>query len=103
MAKAKKATIKFQKNHLKGAIDQRRKKQKATQIYKKRNPKKFGRGANAGSSSNGGEEEGGEDAKQEEEEKQDSGDEKYVFTHCVFLSFSIDTSITVDIVTCLVH
>ncbi|KAG0277918.1 Nucleolar Complex 2 protein [Linnemannia gamsii] len=76
MAKAKKATIKFQKNHLKGAIDQRRKKQKATQIYKKRNPKKFGRGANAGSSSNGGEEEEGEDAKQEEEEKQDSGDEK---------------------------
>ncbi|KAK3848244.1 MAG: Noc2p family-domain-containing protein [Linnemannia gamsii] len=76
MAKAKKATIKFQKNHLKGAIEQRRKKQKATQIYKKRNPKKFGR--NAGGSGDGGEDgEGaeGENA-EEEEEKQDSGDEK---------------------------
>lgn len=79
MAKAKKATIKYQKNHLKGAIEQRRKKQKATQIYKKRNPKKFGRGANAGGSGsgNGGEEgEEGEGAEEEEEEKQDSGDEK---------------------------
>jgi nucleolar complex protein 2 len=82
MAKAKKATIKFQKNHLKGAIEQRRKKQKATQIYKKRNPKKFGRGANAGSSSNGGEEQEGEDAEQEEEEAHESGDEKYVFHTC---------------------
>lgn len=76
MAKAKKATIKFQKNHLKGAIEQRRKKQKATQIYKKRNPKKFGRGANAGGSGNGSEEGEEEGAEEEEEEKQDSGDEK---------------------------
>jgi len=76
MAKAKKATIKYQKNHLKGAIEQRRKKQKATQIYKKRNPQKFGRGANAGSGSGGAEGEEGEGAEGEEEEKQDSGDEK---------------------------
>lgn len=78
MAKAKKATIKFQKNHLKGAIEQRRKKQKATQIYKKRNPKKFGRGANAGGSGSGNGDEGeeGEGAEEEAEEKQDSGDEK---------------------------
>lgn len=78
MAKAKKATIKFQKNHLKTAIEQRRKKQKATQIYKKRNPKKFGKGANgaAGGSNDDGEdgENAGEEA-QEEAEK-DSGDEK---------------------------
>ncbi|KAF9903112.1 Nucleolar Complex 2 protein [Linnemannia zychae] len=77
MAKAKKATIKYQKNHLKGAIEQRRKKQKATQIYKKRNPKKFGRGANgAGSSGGAGEEGEEEEGAEEEEEKQDSGDEK---------------------------
>ncbi|KAF9980366.1 Nucleolar Complex 2 protein [Mortierella antarctica] len=75
MAKAKKATIKFQKNHLKTAIEQRRKKQKATQVYKKRNPQKFGRGA-AGSSANGDNEETqGEDA-EGEAEKNDSGDEK---------------------------
>ncbi|KAG0222798.1 Nucleolar Complex 2 protein, partial [Actinomortierella wolfii] len=47
MAKAKKSTIKFQKNHLKQAIEQRRKKQKAVQQYKKRNPKKFAKGAAA--------------------------------------------------------
>ncbi|KAG9320265.1 hypothetical protein KVV02_001184, partial [Mortierella alpina] len=75
MAKAKKATIKFQKNHLKTAIEQRRKKQKATQVYKKRNPQKFGRGA-TGSSANGDNEEAqGEDA-EGEAEKNDSGDEK---------------------------
>lgn len=63
MAKATKATIKFQKKHLKGAIEQRRKKQKATQLYKKRNPKKFGRDATKpGSASTGG------DAEESDEE-----------------------------------
>ncbi|CAO3574075.1 unnamed protein product [Mortierella alpina] len=75
MAKAKKATIKFQKNHLKTAIEQRRKKQKATQVYKKRNPQKFGRGA-AGSSANGDSEAGQGEGAEEEAEKNDSGDEK---------------------------
>ncbi|KAG0089272.1 Nucleolar Complex 2 protein [Podila epicladia] len=77
MAKAKKSTIKFQKNHLKGAIEKRRQKQKATQIYKKRNPKKFGRGAQGaqgGSSGGVDEEENGDN--EEETEKQDSADEK---------------------------
>ncbi|KAG0196918.1 Nucleolar Complex 2 protein [Mortierella sp. GBA30] len=77
MAKAKKSTIKFQKNHLKTAIEQRRKKQKATQIYKKRNPKKFGRGAggpNGGSNDNNDEDQ--EEAEEEEAEKNESGDEK---------------------------
>ncbi|KAF9921911.1 Nucleolar Complex 2 protein [Linnemannia zychae] len=76
MAKAKKATIKFQKNHLKGAIEQRRKKQKATQIYKKRNPKKFAKGGSSSRNNENdqeAEEEGDDD---EEEEKQDSADEK---------------------------
>ncbi|KAF9101020.1 Nucleolar Complex 2 protein [Mortierella sp. GBA35] len=79
MAKAKKATIKYQKNHLKGAIEQRRKKQKATQLYKKRNPQKFGRGAAAESSNsnnNGEEGENAEEGAEEDAEKQDSGDEK---------------------------
>ncbi|KAF9557987.1 Nucleolar Complex 2 protein [Mortierella alpina] len=75
MAKAKKATIKFQKNHLKTAIEQRRKKQKATQVYKKRNPQKFGRGAAASSANGDNEEDQGENA-EEEAEKNDSGDEK---------------------------
>ncbi|KAG0343067.1 Nucleolar Complex 2 protein [Podila horticola] len=74
MAKAKKSTIKFQKNHLKGAIEKRRQKQKATQIYKKRNPKKFGRGAQGSQGGGDDEEENGDN--EEEAEKQDSGDEK---------------------------
>ncbi|KAF8935013.1 Nucleolar Complex 2 protein [Dissophora ornata] len=77
MAKATKATIKFQKKHLKTAIEQRRKKQKATQIYKKRNPKKFGRGANAGSSSGGnGEDSQGEDDGVEQGQEEDDEDQK---------------------------
>ncbi|KAF9410996.1 Nucleolar Complex 2 protein [Podila epigama] len=76
MAKAKKSTIKFQKNHLKGAIEKRRQKQKATQIYKKRNPKKFGRQGSQGGSSQGDEgEDSGADG-EEAAEAQDSGDEK---------------------------
>lgn len=74
MAKAKKATIKFQKNHLKTAIEQRRKKQKATQIYKKRNPNKFGRGATGGDGHEG--EDDNEEMQENEAEKNDSGDEK---------------------------
>ncbi|GJJ77425.1 nucleolar complex protein 2 [Entomortierella parvispora] len=74
MAKAKKATIKFQKNHLKTAIEQRRKKQKATQIYKKRNPKKFGRGATGGDDNDAEEE--NEEMQEDDAEKNDSGDEK---------------------------
>lgn len=77
MAKAKKSTIKFQKNHLKGAIEKRRQKQKATQIYKKRNPKKFGRGAQGSQGgSSGGDDEDENGGNEEEAEKQDSGDEK---------------------------
>ncbi|KAG0341370.1 hypothetical protein BG004_006052, partial [Podila humilis] len=76
MAKAKKSTIKFQKNHLKGAIEKRRQKQKATQIYKKRNPKKFGRGAQGSKDgASAGDEEDGNEGEEETEEKQDSGDE----------------------------
>ncbi|KAF9167572.1 Nucleolar Complex 2 protein [Actinomortierella ambigua] len=75
MAKAKKATIKFQKNHLKTAIEQRRKKQKAVQQYKKRNPKKFGKGAAAAAANgkDGSESDGRED--EEEDEKAGSADE----------------------------
>ncbi|KAF9094247.1 Nucleolar Complex 2 protein [Mortierella sp. AM989] len=77
MAKATKATIKFQKKHLKTAIEQRRKKQKATQLYKKRNPKKFGKGANAGGSSGGNdgdEEEGEEEQEEEDDDEKESSD-----------------------------
>ncbi|KAF9184096.1 Nucleolar Complex 2 protein [Haplosporangium sp. Z 767] len=76
MAKAKKSTIKFQKNHLKTAIEQRRKKQKATQIYKKRNPKKFGRGDAATSGQEHEDDDENNNDDNQEEGKQDSGDEK---------------------------
>ncbi|KAG0013219.1 Nucleolar Complex 2 protein [Entomortierella chlamydospora] len=76
MAKATKATIKFQKKHLKTAIEQRRKKQKATQLYKKRNPKKFGKGANAGNSSSGGNNEDEEEDDQDQEDEEEEDDEK---------------------------
>ncbi|KAI7817558.1 Noc2p family-domain-containing protein [Gamsiella multidivaricata] len=75
MAKATKATIKYQKKHLKSAIEQRRKKQKATQLYKKRNPKKFGRGANAEGSS-GADNEDAQDDNEEEHDNDDAENEK---------------------------
>ncbi|KAG0326164.1 Nucleolar Complex 2 protein [Dissophora globulifera] len=74
MAKATKATIKFQKKHLKTAIEQRRKKQKATQLYKKRNPQKFGRGASG--SSSGGQGKDDEGAEDDNEDKDDDEEEK---------------------------
>ncbi|KAF9207090.1 Nucleolar Complex 2 protein [Haplosporangium sp. Z 27] len=75
MAKATKATIKFQKKHLKTAIEQRRKKQKATQLYKKRNPKKFGKGAAAANAGESNEDQG-DDEEQEEEGQEEEDDEK---------------------------
>ncbi|KAF9422766.1 Nucleolar Complex 2 protein [Entomortierella beljakovae] len=75
MAKATKQTIKFQKKHLKGAIEQRRKRQKATQIYKKRNPKKFGKGAKQGGSS-GNDDEDDEDQENEEQDDDNEDEEK---------------------------
>ncbi|KAF9913524.1 Nucleolar Complex 2 protein [Lobosporangium transversale] len=83
MAKATKATIKFQKKHLKSAIEKRRKKQKATQLYKKRNPKKFGRGTiaegSAGGSSEGQNRDGGhqdENAESDDNDKEEQENDK---------------------------
>ncbi|KAF9579002.1 Nucleolar Complex 2 protein [Lunasporangiospora selenospora] len=73
MAKAKKATIKFQKKHLKGAIDKRRAHQKKVQKYNKRNPKKGGRDGADGGDGDGSDD---GDAEGEEEEDQASEDEK---------------------------
>ncbi|KAI1317813.1 Nucleolar Complex 2 protein [Mortierella claussenii] len=76
MAKATKATIKFQKKHLKTTIEQRRKKQKATQLYKKRNPKKFGKGANASSAGDDNQDEDQEEDDNEDEDEDKKGDDK---------------------------
>ncbi|KAG0225772.1 Noc2p family-domain-containing protein [Mortierella sp. GBAus27b] len=76
MGKATKATIKFQKKHLKGAIEQRRKRQKATQLYKKRNPSKFGRDATKdGGSSAGKEDADDSDANEQDDQEGDDNDD----------------------------
>ena len=76
MAKATKATIKFQKKHLKTAIEQRRKKQKATQLYKKRNPNKFGANKAGGASTGRGAEESDGEGREDDGEDDDSNEKE---------------------------
>ncbi|KAF9366164.1 Nucleolar Complex 2 protein [Mortierella sp. NVP85] len=76
MAKATKATIKFQKKHLKTAIEQRRKRQKATQLYKKRNPNKFGANKAGGASTGQGAEESDGEEQKDDGEDDDSNEKE---------------------------